>query len=405
MLNVEWTQHPVGHGGFHTGHAKTGGSGSLTWAYDCGSRATARFDDYLENWSNAEARALDWLFISHFDTDHVSGLDTLMARNVVTDVMLPFVNDNELAFSLLHEIRRGNLSRSFFELVADPAEYFIGRGAARVTYVGSGPGGDDSIFGPEPERPSKEGGWTVKMNPPPMQFPRTPQSTAQTGDVRVIRSGCDITVTRGNCGVRFRPYRNRISHPAHSDLVADLRALVGPTRRRNQRPGLGALAIEIAHFARTASGRADLNALFANYSGSPNRGSLSLLSTPIVANPLHSVWFVRHSMGWRSGLGKEVGWLNTGDAELLRQTDLRDWVRTYGKDLENVRVLALPHHGSDANSDAALQHLCPEALLTVQVKAGAKKHPGPKIWRSGLGRLAKVTAEAGAEVAMLFQNV
>ncbi|MGO8172491.1 hypothetical protein ACC764_18505 [Rhizobium ruizarguesonis] len=133
---VEWIQHAAGHGGFHTGHVRLGDESVFNWIFDCGARSTANFNKLVKSWALRNRSPVDWLFISHFDTNHVSGLDTLLSSTVVDDVMLPYVNDGELAFALLHELGRANFQRSFVELVADPAEFFLSRGAQRVTFLG-----------------------------------------------------------------------------------------------------------------------------------------------------------------------------------------------------------------------------------------------------------------------------
>lgn len=137
---VEWRQHAVGHGGLHTGFAVADGH-RLTWMYDCGSRSGVRFDDYLVGWLGTNREPIDWLFVSHFDKDHVSGLRTLMANAIVRTVMLPYVDERELVLMLLEEIARDNVDRELFGLAADPAGYFLARGAERVIVVS--PGGPD----------------------------------------------------------------------------------------------------------------------------------------------------------------------------------------------------------------------------------------------------------------------
>src|SRR5690349_1832684 len=135
MFEVDCVQHAVGHGGFHTGEARLDGLAPFRWAFDCGAKRTARFDEYLKAWLRIQSGPLDWLFISHFDTDHVSGLETLMSRLPIRDVMVPYVNDRELALTLLHEIGRDRIERWFVDLLADPAEFFLSRGAERVTFL------------------------------------------------------------------------------------------------------------------------------------------------------------------------------------------------------------------------------------------------------------------------------
>ena len=91
MIDVRWVQHPIGHGGFHTGAMISPDNPPFTWIFDCGAKRTAKFDAYLRRWLQRHPQPIDWLFISHFDTDHVSGLETLMSRAVVVDVMVPYL--------------------------------------------------------------------------------------------------------------------------------------------------------------------------------------------------------------------------------------------------------------------------------------------------------------------------
>jgi hypothetical protein len=49
--------------------------------------------------------------------------------------MVPYVNEHELAYLLLYEMGRGNLDRAFIELIADPAAFFLSRGANRVMFL------------------------------------------------------------------------------------------------------------------------------------------------------------------------------------------------------------------------------------------------------------------------------
>jgi hypothetical protein len=405
MFTVDWTQHAVGHGGFHTGRAQVDDALDFNWIFDCGAKKTAIFDAFLKAWTLQNQQPIDWLFISHFDTDHVSGLDTLMSRAVVRDVMVPYVNERELVLQLLHEIDRGNLDRAFFELVADPAAFFLGRGAERVTFFrGRRRDGEPTADGPRPERPRDQKGWVRKITPAPRDLP-APQGfrtrPGQPSRVQVIDDECDMAVVHGPVGLRLKPHRAPIAVHAHKGLMGALQALVGPIPWKSTRPGLGDLAFAIAHHARTATGRAALRKLFKAYVGSSNRSSLSLLSTPYVQDETYAHWGRSGPLAphWDDGV---PAWMNTGDAELLDPADLNDWDDTYAHELAKVRVLALPHHGSDKNSDGALQALCPGAVLVAHVKAGSAKHPGLDVAAFAGERLACVTNQAGAEVRMHF---
>jgi hypothetical protein len=373
----------------------------FTWIFDCGAKSGKRFDEYLRPWTTRQRVPVDWLFISHFDFDHVSGLDTLMGRSVVREVMVPYVDDEELIYVLLGEIARANLDRGLVDLIADPAAFFLSRGAARVTFLNGGrPGEPGEREGPEPPDPGEptgdkdDRGWATRISKPiePLTAPVWARTTAGPSRVGIIDGGtCVVTITRGSVGLRLKPYRAPIAKSARQQLLADARALVGPAPSSSAgRPGLRGLAYAIAQHARTAKGRAELRGLHKKHTGSSNRASLSLLSEPFNFDPAHAYWHVRHPSAHYSRHGSGA-WMNTGDAELLAPGDLADWRNCYSAHLAAVRVLALPHHGSDKNSDGNLQALCPDAVLTAHAKSTSKKHPGPDVSLAAGGRLTCVT--------------
>ncbi|PWJ89520.1 metallo-beta-lactamase superfamily protein [Mesorhizobium loti] len=332
MLRVKWIQHAVGHGGFHTGHLEVPGEGTFNWAFDCGSRRTARFDEYLTAWARRSPMALDWLFVSHFDTDHVSGLDRIMSRTVVNNVMVPYLNEREFAYLLLHEIARDNLDRALFDLAADPAGFFGSRGADRVIFLRSGDadGGGGISEGGEPDRPKDERGWYIVITPSPSPVV-APQMVvgASISPVRteIIEGGvCEIVLHARTVGLRLKPYRAPIQPYALSGIIKDIEQLVGTTLAGSPQPGLGALAYAVARHARTPAGRAGLRSIYKQYVGSSNRASLSLLSTPVVSADMNYHWRI-HRPNWWSTSGSEAAWLNTGDAELLEPADFSDCPR------------------------------------------------------------------------------
>jgi Metallo-beta-lactamase superfamily len=411
---ITWQQHAVGHGGFHTGRMVDEDGTRFTWIFDCGARRHKAFDDeYLRPWLRRQRDPIDWLFVSHFDLDHVSGLDTLMSRAVVRQVMIPYVGDEELVYVFLEEIARDNLERTLVELVADPASFFLSRGAQRVVFLNGGeprgPGGE-APGGPEDADGSsgaRDRGWKEYIDKAIITAaaPAWAATTIGRGPVGVIDGGsCAVNISRGRLGLRLKPYRAPITAAAHSSLLADIQALLGAGHSPSTgRPGLRALAYAIAQHARTSAGKAALRALHKKHVGSSNRASLSLLSEPFGYDPSNCYWHVDTSTRYTS-FGRGGAWLSTGDAELLASADLADWQICYASELSHVRVLSLPHHGSDRNSDDQLQALCPDAVLTAQVKSTSKKHPGSDVTLAAGDRLACVTEDASSRVMMWFRG-
>lgn len=406
MINVNWVQHPIGHGGFHTGVMTSPDQPRFTWIFDCGAKATAKFDAYLRRWLQRHPQPIDWLFISHFDTDHVSGLETLMSRAVVIDVMVPYLNERELAVQLLYEAGRDRLSRPLVELAADPAGYFLSRGAERLTFL-NGDSSERTVLGEDPDRPPPEGrGWKVKCYPPPRDLKSPSWAMKDSlGDsaVRIVDGGCDLSFMHAGEGMRFKPYRAPLDVSTHRSLIMAIEALTGGTLTSLGRPGLGDLAFAVATHARTAAGRKALRDLFKKHVGSSNRSSLSLLSIPVSsANSRH--WHIARPFGFLRGGHGEPAWLNTGDAELLAPSDLDDWEWCYSSDLSAVQVLGLPHHGSDHNSDASLQALCPHAVLTAHVNSTSNKHPGLDVALAAGSRLEPVTEDPLTLLELWFRS-
>lgn len=407
MFHVEWIQHAVGHGGFHTGHMWDD-SKQFNWIFDCGARRTRRFNDYLRSWLDDHEVPIDWLFISHFDTDHVSGLNELMGRSVVKEVMVPYVNDHELAYVLLHEIDRDNLNYSFVELVADPASFFLSRGADRVTFLGRGDGDEELSAEIPPDDGPKDATWKTRILPPPRQLKGRigigRKATDQASVLIVDNTYCDISIERGSHGLRLKPYRLPIEKRTHLNLLKDLKKLMKAGTLRSSRPGLGDLSYAIALHARTRHGRANLRILFKDHVGSSNRSSLSLLSIPQCSEPANTDWWVSSRSANGHGNGTPA-WLTTGDAELLDPADLASWQKAYATDLDHVRILALPHHGSDKNSDKSLQDLCSKAFFVAHAKSSARKHPGLIVSRSAGHRLVSVTENLATRMCMGFHLI
>ena len=83
-MQVTRTQYPVGQGCFHAGHIQwghqdSGSSDDFHYVYDCGSSdGSAALQDSVVEWRSQVPR-LDALFVSHLDTDHVNGIDRLLA--------------------------------------------------------------------------------------------------------------------------------------------------------------------------------------------------------------------------------------------------------------------------------------------------------------------------------------
>lgn len=89
---------PVGQGLFYSGTINAGAEKSFNFIYDCGNdkdsyspNINSIVDGYINYFHTKESKpTLDMLVISHFDTDHVSGLERLFSKVDVEKIFIPY---------------------------------------------------------------------------------------------------------------------------------------------------------------------------------------------------------------------------------------------------------------------------------------------------------------------------
>ncbi|UUE11276.1 hypothetical protein NMX13_06785 [Dickeya zeae] len=95
MINFTVRQcfYPVGNGTFKTGSILDENEGNLfNWVYDCGSTRYLTLNRILKNITVhlGGANYIDMLVISHFDNDHVNGVEELLRHCHIKSLVLPF---------------------------------------------------------------------------------------------------------------------------------------------------------------------------------------------------------------------------------------------------------------------------------------------------------------------------
>ena len=135
-MRISLTQHSVGQGGFFTGKIKyqvyknasnnTSEHNRKTknettdcefkFVYDCGSSNEKAVEKEI-NKAFDKDECIDFLFLSHFDYDHVNGVKYLLSRCHVEEVVLPYLDENEKILSTAKGIIGANIAQSKF--VAD----------------------------------------------------------------------------------------------------------------------------------------------------------------------------------------------------------------------------------------------------------------------------------------------
>lgn len=121
MINFTRTFHPVGQGAFYSEEFELPDHGRFRIVYDCGSKTLSKSDLEKRIKSDfAGDMTVDILFISHFDEDHISGVEFLKPKTVV----VPFLSEAQiLLLTLCNRFQKGtynvNMAKNLQETFPD----------------------------------------------------------------------------------------------------------------------------------------------------------------------------------------------------------------------------------------------------------------------------------------------
>ncbi|HFK2923658.1 TPA: hypothetical protein ACGY8I_001200 [Aeromonas hydrophila] len=132
MIHVHQCFNAVGHGTFFNGLAfDERSNSSFSWIYDCGSKRKTRLEQELsdlECW-HQWPEEVDLLVLSHFDDDHVNGVERLLSSRRVRILALPYMDvGHSLACAASIGTEPSSVSTAMFKL--DPVNWLQSRGLA-----------------------------------------------------------------------------------------------------------------------------------------------------------------------------------------------------------------------------------------------------------------------------------
>lgn len=388
-------QEAVGHGGFHTGvlgfsHPQ------FRWVYDCGSwhkrdALKRRISDFLERARRYGGRDIDLLFLSHFDADHVNGLEILFAGRdevptTVDTVVAPYLDPVDRFATLGRAVAQNKCPPYLIDAVAHPENYFGDRGVRRIILVRpeddpGTPGGEESRS-PSPHLPTlprdKYVPFAVDAFTAGGQF--LPLEGTQRGklDLYVVEPGLIFEASSEKRWLDWifvpHAYRWRFNR---ARLVSRIRKAVGLD------PNDPEFCAALVRLLRTKKGLNDVKKI---YCGMDSNGtSLTLYAGPGYRG-IERRSFTREA---------PVGWLMTGDAPLNRSDAFIEWKQSYTSLSEHTGRLMLPHHGAQRNFNPELFAFAGSAapFLTVDKKDYDEEKRPPVAVRRKIPRPFDVVTE------------
>lgn len=374
MIEVRMEQHPVGQGGLASGQISCFG-GNLRWIYDCGSNQ----DDALIREIRRAARpgGVDLLFLSHLDSDHVSGVDRLLPQCPAREVVLPYMDADHLLAAAARDAARGRLSYSFREAASDLAGWFAARGVETLTFVRGrddedGGGGDGPVVPDPPERGGEreEGEITAKWTvaPSPLEPADAAVLNPSLAGIQVREVPREAALKLEGCGEGFGWALIPYVHQPDARRFARFRTLLA------EEFGEPVDLADISEAARSDAGRKRLRKCYDGLWTDHNLVSMTLYSGPASESLWESAYMRRY------GYYRSPGFMLTGDAHLDQRGRREAFFRHYRRFAPLVGGLMLPHHGSIHNFHEDLLDYFPNLRIAFAC-AGPNKygHPHPDV--------------------------
>jgi len=373
-LVTSQTQWAVGQGFFHSGTlGLTLGGAKATigdpvnvaasYVYDCGTvNGQWLIDRELAEFTRrqpaeaGQARRVDLAFISHFDHDHVSGIERLHDRVRPRRYVIPMVPATErlyLAARFLVENQSVALPDAYASLLEDPRSWFGGLpGGAEVTEVLPIPDFDpeNPLAGPlENVVPDVSAEAPLRAR---FIGPGRVASGLAIGGVDALvddewRVGREGTLRTVWIWVTYVLPAGR----AHLDAFTHTLSASIPGFDPSTLSDPGVLRHLVAHHWGA------LRDAYPSGSGARNVTSLCLYSGPPPGRA-GSRWGRREEgVDRRSAVGPQfarAGWLGAGDADLRGADQAGEFLDAFRSVLPHVGTFAVPHHGAESSWSGTL---------------------------------------------------
>ena len=395
-------QFPVGQGCFHAGTIGThSDTAEMHYVYDCGSQQQRPLQNAIDL-HKAKTSFVQALFVSHLDSDHVFGLDRLLAGVKVDTVYLPHLHLTVLLLDLIEADLNGALSASLIEASISPQSWFGRRGVRRVVRIqgSTNPPQDnrpDSTEDDSPEGPAEDeqgrlagslsevgGDLSLVERPLPRQV--RPAKAGERAELLEAEARFEVMIQAGPHDRHWflQPHVDPAPKERRHAFLRAVRAALG--LQSSQRLTFRVIAAALRDLRGRNSLRACYDEIIAGGARrNHNRVSMSLYSGPrngksewdysARAYPFDA-WFDAEAYWGQFGRSgnlfqrKAVGWIGTGDAALNRKEVRTRWLEAYEPMRDDISTLLLPHHGSRHNFHCELLQL-PNLELCV----ASARHP------------------------------
>lgn len=320
--------HPVGHGAFYTEQFYLDGDAHpcFTVVFDCGRFEAAKegwsykkYKDAIENYVSRDSgliagQTINILFISHFHTDHILGVEYLLENYDVTKIIMPVMTIEAILDSLSTSYEEDNYDKEVLLFY----EKLNGEYSQKVCFV------DIQDFSP-----SDEDAIEIEL---------------LDGDISIISSINKGTLLKCH-GWYYKPYY-KVDWAKENALNVQLQKAFPDVFSNNQ------INYERLREVIEANGIDSLKDEYSSVFGKDkhNSYSLTLFSGMPCEKVCHKGCHVKANGNIVNFQLCSCNCLYMGDYEALgnKQKDLKEY---YSKEWDDIGIVQVPHHGSEHNSD------------------------------------------------------
>jgi hypothetical protein len=381
--------HPVGQGLFGSGclYQSNVAEPKFLWVYDCGSsshKAPAfwvRKARELKAFAHYKAQ-IDLLVLSHFDNDHINGVDALLNHFDVDRLLIPYVPLwKRLLIAFEDNLTGDNEVMSF---VIDPIGYLQRRESIRTIILV--PSSDEQLPPPEASGIKElDGEWKLRIQTEPAA------SNAEVQDFGNLGQNVEVLVANGTAQLmglwEFCPY-----NVSRSDISPDFVTKVSEMKNRllqgdpdQRQAALDELKKAYEKKFRSSKERNAISLLL--YSG-PIYGSWrecklsSRLPEQMPRYPARLPCYYR-ARAWAPGLSSKCSVLYSGDSYLDTNDGFSALLGCLGHErMGKIGLFQVNHHGARDNWHPGLAAKINSefSIFSSNPLQGPTYHPHPEVW-------------------------
>lgn len=322
-MKIVRTFHPIGQGAFYSERFFEDSECRYNVVYDCGVLNVKQPHKRVVQQAFSKDDTIDYLFISHFDEDHISLITTLkQSVRHIKNVVMPFINLDEVRLYLA-------LSNA---LDLNEVYDFLGMVYNAIT----GQNRDDTNY------------FFVSSEGNDYQAPISRK--------QILYNGVPISLFKEWIYIPYNKDSKR-----KRELENNLKELIGDAKFQEalKQKGLRVKSVDelkdlmthetIADLIDSVDIRCCLNKVYKDITGTINQNSLLVYSGPPNENTNRIRGFIKWTFCgepyWPWFRSNRVACLYTGDSDL----DIRNYKDEFQNLWNNVGTIQLPHHGSYAS--------------------------------------------------------